>query len=232
MERVKDANENITVDVFENDILLWLGQWKDEQGVDDLCKITQQRWNAALYFIYKHVFKGKDELLRDKTLFNNNSAALTHCDRYNYQLCMDILDIYIHDMCMVYDKEISIIGYTTLTGISYQTVMEWGYRGIQSSSKAVEILEKLQQYSEESLSDKLISSKSNPVGVIAVLNHRHGWASPYTSDANRNRPQVLGVSELPQLGTLPSTTGGQIKQLGQLQADKQADKIIANEVQT
>lgn len=232
MERVKDANEDVTIEVFENDILLWLDQWKEEQGVDDLCKITQQRWNAALYFIYKHVFKGKDELLRDKTLFNNNSAALTHCDRYNYQLCMDILEIYIHDMCMVYDKEISIIGYTTLTGISYKTVMEWGYRGVQSSPKAAEILEKLQQFSEESLSDKLISSKSNPVGVIAVLNHRHGWASPYTSDANRNRPQVLGVSELPQLGALPSTTGGQIKQLGQLQTDKQTDKIVADEGQT
>lgn len=232
MERVKDANEDVTADVFENDILLWLDQWKEEQGVDDLCKITQQRWNAALYYIYKHVFKGKDELLRDKTLFDNNSAALTHCDRYDYRLCMDILNIYIHDMCMVYDKEISIIGYTTLTGIPYKTVMEWGYRGVQSSSKAAEILEKLQQFSEESLSDKLISSKSNPVGVIAVLNHRHGWASPYTSDANRNRPQVLGVSELPQLGALPSTTGGQIKQLGQLQTDKQTDKIVADEGQT
>ena len=133
---------------------------------------------------------------------------------------------------MVYDKEISIIGYTTLTGIPYDVVIDWGTGSAKLSSMANQIFQKIWKYSEESLSDKLISSKSNPVGVIAVLNHRHGWASPYTSDANRNRPQVLGVSELPQLGTLPSTTGGQIKQLGQLQTDKQTDKIVVDEAQT
>lgn len=232
MERVKDANEDVTIEVFENDILLWLDQWKEEQGVDDLCKITQQRWNAALYYIYKHVFKGKRDLLKDHTLVNNGSKVMTNCMRYNYQLCDDLLDIYIHDMCMAYDKEISIIGYTTLTGIPYDVVIDWGTGSAKLSSMANQIFQKLWKYSEESLADKLISSKSNPVGVIAVLNHRHGWASPYTSDASRNRPQVLGVSELPQLGALPSTTGGQIKQLGQLQTDKQTDKIVADEGQT
>ena len=133
---------------------------------------------------------------------------------------------------MIYDKAISIVGYTTLTGINYDTVMEWGYQSNKFSSSAYEIYKKLNQFSEESLSDKLISSKTNPVGVITVLNHRHGWASPYTSDANRNRPQVLGVSELPQLGALPSTTGGQIKQLGQLQADKQAQDALTDGTQT
>lgn len=219
MERVTDTKPS--AEVFENDILLWLDQWKEEQKIEDLCTISQQRWNAALYFIYKHVFKNNPDALKDKTLFNNGSAVYTHCGRYDYNLCMDVLNIYIHDMCMIYDKEISIVGYTTLTGINYDTVMEWGYQSNKFSTLAYEIFKKLNQFSEESLSDKLISSKANPVGVIAVLNHRHGWASPYTSDANRNRPQVLGVSELPQLGALPSTTGGQIKQLGQLQADKQ-----------
>lgn len=230
MERVTDTKPS--TEIFENDILLWLDQWKEEQHIEDLCTISQQRWNAALYFIYKHVFKNNPDALKDKTLFNNGSAVSTHCGRYDYNLCMDVLNIYIHDMCMIYDKEISIVGYTTLTGINYDTVMEWGYQSNKFSSLAYEIFKKLNQFSEESLSDKLISSKTNPVGVIAVLNHRHGWASPYTSDANRNRQQVLGVSELPQLGALPSATGGQIKQLGQLQADKHGQKVIADDVQT
>lgn len=230
MERVKDTKPS--AEVFENDISLWLDQWKEEQKIEDLCTISQQRWNAALYFIYKHVFKNNPDALKDKTLFNNGSCASTHCGRYDYNLCMDVLNIYIHDMCMIYDKEISIVGYTTLTGINYDTVMEWGYQSNKFSSMAYEIFKKLNQFSEESLSDKLISSKTNPVGVIAVLNHRHGWASPYTSDANRNRTQVLGVSELPQLGALPSTTGGQIKQLGQLQANKQGQNAIADDAKS
>lgn len=230
MERVTDTKPS--AEVFENDILLWLDQWKEDQKIEDLCTISQQRWNAALYYVYKHVFKNNPDILRDRSLIDNGGCALTNCDRYNYTLCMDILDIYIYDMCMIYDKEISFIGYTTLTGIPYDTVMEWGYRGSKLSPLSSLIFQKISQLSEESLSDKLISSKSNPVGLIAILNHRHGWASPYTSDANRNRPQVLGVSELPQLKELPSTTGGQIKQLGQLQANEQGQNVIADNVQS
>jgi hypothetical protein len=51
---------------------------------------------------------------------------------------------------------------------------------------------------EESLSNKLVDGKQNPVGTIAVLNRQFGWASPYTSDANRNRSS-LTAAELPKL---------------------------------
>jgi hypothetical protein len=52
---------------------------------------------------------------------------------------------------------------------------------------------------EESLSNKLVDGKQNPVGTIAVLNRQFGWASPYTSDANRNKSS-LTAAELPKLG--------------------------------
>ena len=51
---------------------------------------------------------------------------------------------------------------------------------------------------EESLSNKLIDGKQNPVGTIAVLNRQFGWASPYTSDANRQK-RVGTDAELPKL---------------------------------
>lgn len=52
---------------------------------------------------------------------------------------------------------------------------------------------------EESLSNKLVDGKQNPVGTIAVLNRQFGWASPYTSDANRQKG-ALTAAELPKLG--------------------------------
>ena len=55
------------------------------------------------------------------------------------------------------------------------------------------------QEREESLSNKLADGKQNPVGVIAMLNRHYGWASPYTSDSNRQK-QSLTAAELPQLG--------------------------------
>ena len=52
---------------------------------------------------------------------------------------------------------------------------------------------------EESLSNKLVDGKQNPVGTIAVLNRQFGWASPYVSDSNRQK-NSLTAAELPKLG--------------------------------
>jgi hypothetical protein len=51
---------------------------------------------------------------------------------------------------------------------------------------------------EESLEAKLATGSKNPVGVIAILNRRHGWNSPYTSNGN-TKSTALPVSELPKL---------------------------------
>ena len=51
---------------------------------------------------------------------------------------------------------------------------------------------------EESLSNKLADGKQNPVGVIAILNRQYGWASPYTSDSNRQRKSI-SAEEIRQL---------------------------------
>lgn len=110
---------------------------------------------------------------------------------------MYVLDIYIYDMCMKYDKEVSILGFSSLTGIPDSTIYDWGKNTL--SSTASEILEKLRKYQEESLSNKLVTGAKNPVGVIAILNRRYGWASPYTSDS-RQQARALSANELPQLG--------------------------------
>ena len=52
------------------------------------------------------------------------------------------------------------------------------------------------------MSNKLADGKQNPVGVIAMLNRHYGWASPYTSDSNKNR-QSLTAAELPKLSQKP-----------------------------
>ena len=102
---------------------------------------------------------------------------------------------------MQYEKEISILGFSNLTGIPDSTVYDWGYNPQRQLSRVgSDICKKLQKYNEESLENKLASGKANPVGVIAILNRRHGWASPYTADSNRQRAQALTADQLPQLG--------------------------------
>ena len=101
-------------------------------------------------------------------------------------------------MCMRYDKEVSIIGFSTLTGIDESVIYDWGNNSTKLSSKSAEVYKKLSQFREESLSNKLVTGNKNPVGVIAVLNRQYGWASPYTSDSNRQKT-ALTAADLPKL---------------------------------
>ena len=104
-------------------------------------------------------------------------------------------------MCMVNNKEVSILGFITLTGIDESIIYDWGNNSNKLSTTAPKIYKKLSQMREESLSNKLADGKQNPVGVIAMLNRHYGWASPYTADSNRQK-QTLSASELPKLGNV------------------------------
>ena len=104
-------------------------------------------------------------------------------------------------MSMLYDKEVSIMGFCNLTGIDKDTITTWS-KPDRLSTSSMSIYKKLCENREESLSNKLVTGNKNPVGVIAVLNRQFGWASPYTSDANRQQ-QPLTAAQLPRLDTQP-----------------------------
>lgn len=207
MERVEDAGQNI--DVFENDIELHLQMFCEKHNIEDMSKEPQSRWNAALMYIRRQVFPDP-QILKAKTPYseyiNNTNGEQDYrrglnkstCGRYDFDLVNNIADYYIY-LCMEYDKEVSILGFCNLTGIDYRTVNEWD-NGKRLSTTAMNVVKKLRQYREESLSNKLVTGKQNPVGTIAVLNRQYGWASPYTSDANRQKVS-LSDAQLPDLST-------------------------------
>lgn len=196
---IRDQAQEVTdiLEVYENDFDMYLHLFCEENNIDDLKKESQSIWNACLYYIYSHVFKGTNQL--KSTKLYDNPLLKTNNNAYNYDLLLDIVDIYIYKLCMQYDKEVSLLGFSTLTGISNGTLIDWGNNRNKLSNGGYEIYKKLMTFNEESLSDKLVTGKQNPVGVIAVLNRRHGWASPYTSDSNRQRT-ALTADQLPKLG--------------------------------
>ena len=207
MERVQHTET--TMEVFENDIDLYLHQFCEEQNIEDLRAVPQSVWNGALRYIYRHVFKGNREALKEHSnIYTTSTITPTNCNMYNYILVNEILDYYIY-LCQIYNKEISIMGFSNLTGIDTDTINEWGNNSRLSTTSSV-IYKKLSQMREESLSNKLADGKQNPVGVIAMLNRHYGWASPYTADSNRQK-QSLTVQELPKLGG----NGAEVRQIAQ-----------------
>lgn len=217
MEVVNAADR--TIEVFENDIEYYLEEFREKQNIEDFRSVPQSVWNGALRYVYNHVFKHNADVLKCHSNYNiNNNSIPSNCNMYNYDLLLDIADYYIYNMCMVNNKEVSILGYTTLTGIDESIVYDWGNNGNKLSTTAPKIYKKLSQMREESLSNKLADGKQNPVGVIAMLNRHYGWASPYTADS-RKQAGAMTLEELrgkvAELGTgkavelLPSVENGQ-----------------------
>ena len=201
MERVNNTDD--ILEVFENDIDMYLKLFKEEQEIEDLRAVPQSVWNGALMYINRHVFKNNNHLLKSKdniyntNIVNNNIPMCTNYNMYNYNIINQLLDYYIY-LCSINNKEISIMGFSKLTGIDTDTINSWGNNENKLSTSCSVIYKKLSQMREESLSNKLVDGKQNPVGTIAVLNRQFGWASPYTSDANRNKAS-LTAAELPKL---------------------------------
>ena len=195
------------VEIYENDIELYIDQFMLENNIQDMRAVPQSVWNGALMYINRHVFRNKD-VLKSNDIYNiNNNDIPTNFNSYNYDLVNKVLDYYIY-LCQVNNKEVSIIGFSNLTNIDTDTINEWGNDRVKLSSTTTVIYKKLHKMREESLSNKLADGKQNPVGVIAMLNRHYGWASPYTADSNRQKGS-LTAAELPKLN------GGKVLEITQ-----------------
>ena len=195
MERVEHTES--TIEIFENDIDLYLHQFQDEQGIEDLRAIPQSVWNACLMYIQRHVFSDRDILKERNNIYNNNGIMDSNYNMYNYDLLLNILDYYIY-ICGLYNKEVSSIGFSKLTGITNEIISMWGSSNNKLSTKSFEVYKKLSEAREESLSNKLADGKQNPVGVLAILNRHYQWNLPGVS--RENTKQSLTAAELPKLG--------------------------------
>lgn len=191
------VNENEMI-VYDDIFQELIDQFCMDNNIDDMRTASQSVWNSCLRNIYKHLFKNSDVLKSKELRHNSNTVADTNYNSYNYDIILELVEIYIYDLCMRYNKEVSIIGFSSLTGIHRDTINEWGKGSTILSKTSFDIYKNLVDFNEESLSN-LLHRVKNPVGIITILNRRHGWASPYTSDSNRQK-MALTAADLPRLG--------------------------------
>lgn len=185
------------IEVFENDMSLYLTMFCEDQGIEDLKKESQAVWNAALMYIHKHVFNNSSVLKSNNNIINNNSIMDSNYNAYDYDIVNGVCDYYIY-MCMLYDKEVSAIGFSLLTGIDRYTIATWRDEGTKLSSKSSDIGKKISDFREESLSNKLATGSKNPVGILAILNRHYAWNLPGVSREKANAT-ALPDAELPKL---------------------------------
>ena len=165
LDQVETVQTDSGSEIFESAIHEYLQEYIDTHEIEDMHREPQSRWNAALLYINKYYFKLHPEVLTTPGTVSNS---------YNLDAVNNVCDIYIN-LCYEYDKEISILGFSKLTGINQDTFYDWGNQSSRPSSSACEIYKKLSQEREESLSNMLISGKRNPVGLLGALNRHYGW---------------------------------------------------------
>lgn len=187
----QEINNN-TVDVFEdvfiNDVDMYINLWMEERHVEDMCKVSQNRWYNCCKYIYEHVFKVNPKYLKDDNNINN---------AYDTDKVNEVLDIYI-DLCNDYEKVVNIVGFTFFTGIHRDTLNGW-VNGVQLGSSGSDICKKLDEMREESLVGLQVSGKGNPMNYMPSLNKYCGFNMPGVRDQGA-RARALTASELPKLG--------------------------------
>lgn len=166
--------------------------------IKDMSKEPQGIWNGALMYTNKCLFNGR-EYFKDKKSFEFSSGNVGTCNRYDYDLLDKVLAAYAY-LCMMNDKEISIMGFSFLTGIDWRLLSGWGttMRG-KSSDGGFRLSQKLRDLREESLSSKLPTAGNKAMGILAMLNHHFQWNLPGVSKETTQRA-ALGAADLPKLG--------------------------------
>lgn len=190
--------------IFENDIEFYFNEFCEKYDIDDMSQETQNRFNGCMMYIGKYLFRNTDKL-KVKPNINN---------QYDISKLNVLFNIYI-ELCTVYSKEVSINGFSKLSCIEYQTFLDWGKN---PSCAGFGIYKKLLQENENSNSD-LLSSGKNPVGIMARLNHVHGWSAQQIKREVEARNEALTLDQLPALQDVKSDVlslpDGQSKKSGQ-----------------
>lgn len=195
VEHVEGQELNTTeqkLEVYTDRIRESISNYCIDHDIDitDIYKFDQQRWNSVLLYIYRQVFKPckNDGIVRR---YNEKS----NIDYSNRELINNICDIYIA-MCYEYSKEVSVMGFSKMTGITLDTLYQWvNNPDVERGSS--EIVKNLQAEREESLSNKLASGKGNPVGILGILNRHYGWnmGQPRGQTATQKAPDLPGMAQ-------------------------------------
>lgn len=189
MSAVEMQEVNNTVDVFKSDIDMYINLWMEERHVEDMCKVSQNRWYNCCKYVYDNVFKVNPKYLKDDNNINN---------AYDTDKVNEVLDIYI-DLCNDYEKVVNIVGFTFFTGIHRDTLNGW-VNGVQLGSSGSDICKKIDEMREESLVGLQVSGKGNPMNYMPSLNKYCGFNMPGVRDQG-SRVRALTASELPKLGS-------------------------------
>ena len=204
MEHLEHVEDDPIQDVdFAREINYYLEEFCETQNppIEDLREAPQAVFNACMMYVGHHAFKGTSKLKLDRPLAGYGDAngyrgiSRSNCNAYDIDKIDAICDIYIY-LCGVYNKVISILGFSKLAAINPDSIYDWANGINKLNTAGSEIYKKLTKEREESIVSRLADSKQ-AVAHIAMINHYgDGWSNPATGLEDKKRIQT--ADQLPR----------------------------------
>lgn len=186
------------IEIYDNDIDMAIKEACDKFQITDLKAERQRPWKAVLQYVGKTIFPDRS-VLKDKTLHRgNNSYMDSNYNKYNHDIILLLCDYYIY-ISNLYNKFVSIEGFSYMINIPMDTILEW--KNSEPSSTSFHVWKKLNSIRLESLKDDALDN-GNVTGTMFVGNTEYGLNLPGVSRETDGQKRALGVEQLPKLGQL------------------------------
>lgn len=196
MEKAED--KKISLNEIIEDIKEVKEGFEIERGITNWQKESPSRWCAMCQEIGLTVFgNGRKNLLKvNQTPDNVNNPPSKGA--YDIDMLMGVYEFYFY-LCSDADMPVKIYDFANFTGMRNQVIYEKG-RNLTSSIRG--FYQKIFNDNEQSLENIAIGGKRSTVGVLATLNHRHGWDKSQNVRQEDTTATIKAV-ELPRLGQNP-----------------------------
>lgn len=185
------------IEIYDNDIERAIKEACEKFQIADLKAERQRPWKAVLQYVGKNVFPDRN-VLKDKTLYRgNNSYMASNYNKYNHDIILLLCDYYIY-ISNLYNKFVSVEGFSYMINIPMDTILEW--KNSEPGSTSFQVWKKLNAIRLESLKDDALDN-GNVTGTMFVGNTEYGLNLPGVS-RETDKKQALSVEQLPKLGQI------------------------------
>lgn len=206
----KQNSANMDLDIYRDDLELYLDEFCTAHGVADPYDMRPQQWTAALLYIHRHTYGVDNSAIRPRGVASYG---------YDLDAVHALLDRYIY-LCMEHNQRISITGFSCLSGIDNNTLHNWGSsntrafdyysldgKKLQScdigllnpgdyvkkpTSRACDIYKKLVKFEGQSLEDSLTDRKKNPMHTLPLFN---AFQARHATKQEVRRVDSSGIAE-------------------------------------
>ena len=198
VERVQ--SEEVTAQEIINQIEDLKETFENENNISNWRKESPSLWSAFCLRCGSEVFgNGKKNLLKEiQTPQETNTEKRARTGlygRYDIEKIETIYNYYKY-LCGLLDVPVRVYDFAQLTGMTRQVIYEKSYN---LTSSIRDFYQKISADNEQSLENIAIGGKRSTVGVLATLNHRHGWDKSQNVRQEDTTNTIKAV-ELPRLG--------------------------------